>query len=406
MPEIDEYQFTSSQDWFSHNVAVWGPLLTQLKTSLPSDRAPRALEIGSWEGRSATYLLRTLCTAPSSLLVCVDHFDLMRTEAGKQRRARLEHNLTVASGGVPRYRVMEDFSVPALMRLLEEEIEYSGGFDFVYVDGSHEADDTFLDAELAWRITAQGGLFVFDDYGWETEDPASIHHPKRGIDGFLALHDGQYETVYRGYQVILRRTAAPRIGFLSKSVSSTANELGYGMSVVLCVNEAYAIGAAVAIRSAVECTPNGRITVYVVDCGLADASYERLQQACGSQMGERVTMVRTSLPSHSRALEDPTWAKIDMFALLPVERVLYLDADVLVRKNLSELWSTDLQGRALGAARNIGHPLGHVGVWDEKRPYFNAGVMLLDLARIRQRSTTWSHYSASASRRSSRTRTR
>lgn len=42
------------------------------------------------------------------------------------------------------------------------------------------------------------------------------------------------------------------------------------------------------------------------------------------------------------------WAKVDMIKLLPVERVLYLDSDVLVRVDLRQLWNIDLQGKAIG----------------------------------------------------------
>ena len=56
-------------------------------------------------------------------------------------------------------------------------------------------------------------------------------------------------------------------------------------------------------------------------------------------------MVFLSLPKDT-PLGDmgATWAKISMIpqAVLPVERVLYLDADTLVRTDLRALWNTDL----------------------------------------------------------------
>ena len=69
------------------------------------------------------------------------------------------------------------------MMILNEEVlaNQDGGFDFVYIDGSHEADDTFLDAELAWRLTRLGGLIILDDYRWDKEPVSSMHHPARGL---------------------------------------------------------------------------------------------------------------------------------------------------------------------------------------------------------------------------------
>jgi hypothetical protein len=105
----------------------------------------------------------------------------------------------------------------------------------VYTDGSHEADDTFLDAELAWRLTRPGGLIrvILDDYRWDKEPASSMHHPARGIDGFITLHEGQFELLHKEYQVILRKTVKMRIGFLHKSASSYTSESNLCVAFVL-----------------------------------------------------------------------------------------------------------------------------------------------------------------------------
>jgi hypothetical protein len=89
----NKYIFTPSQDWFTHNIPACDPLIASLLASLPPGRSPRALEIGSWEGRSAVYLLSKLCAFPAPLLVCIDHFD--RTAAGRERHAKFHHNLSL-----------------------------------------------------------------------------------------------------------------------------------------------------------------------------------------------------------------------------------------------------------------------------------------------------------------------
>ncbi|KAH7098632.1 nucleotide-diphospho-sugar transferase [Auriculariales sp. MPI-PUGE-AT-0066] len=380
------FEFTASQDWFSGQIEIWKPLIDQLCKELPGPA--RALEIGSWEGRSAVFLLQSLCFKPGSRLVCIDHFDVLRTEAGNQRFAKLQRNLSLAAGENVEYRVMDEFSVPALYKLLEEEVgAKAGGYDFIYIDGSHEADDTFLDAELAWRLARAGATIVFDDYEWKAAAIDSIHHPKRGIDAFMKLHEGQFQVLHRGYQIILRKRVAQRIGFFTKAVVSAegavpSEVMNYGINLALCIDNAYAMAAAVTIRSAVISTPGIRISVYLIDCGVSQEARENITASIPEvQNEELVTIVWLTLPKGSRGMTAPTWAKTTVVDLVPVERVLYLDADILVRHSLEPLWRTDLRGRSLGAVRDIGYPLGHDGV--ERQPYFNAGVMLLDLARIR-----------------------
>jgi lipopolysaccharide biosynthesis glycosyltransferase/predicted O-methyltransferase YrrM len=374
-PQVS-YDFTSSQDWFSFNIGIWEPILVQLRSSL--DHSPRALEIGSWEGRSAVYLLQNFCNAPTSELVCIDHFDLHRTPDGRERYKKIQHNLSIP--GFP-FRIIDEFSAVGLYRLLQEEIESpTGGFDFVYIDGSHEADDTLLDAELAWRLTRQGALVVFDDYEWTAEPPESIHHPKRGIDAFLLLHNREYEVLHRGYQVIIRKTREMRIGFMTKTGDPRQIYEEAPINVAFCTDSEYTMPTAVALTSAILATEQ-RMSFYIVDCGLTADDKERLKSAL--PCSDRVTITFVELPEGSMGRRDGTWAKIDALSHLPVERVLFLDSDILVRHDLGELWRVDLQGKMFAAARDIGLPMGHAAV--PRQPYFNAGVLLVDLTRIRSR---------------------
>jgi len=285
------------------------------------------------------------------------------------------------------FRILARFSVPALYKLLEEEVARGtdAGFDWVYVDGSHRADDTLLDAELAWRLAREGCIFIFDDYRWPEQPVESVHHPRRGIDAFLTLHAGDYEqlsTDPKQYQMILKKTCEMRIGFLvDKTTHRLTRALGYGIYLVLAVDTSYAMPAAVTIRSAVEKTA-GCITIYVVDCGLRIEDKEKIKNSLPER--HDVTLMFLDLPAESLATKlGIVWAKVDMLKILPVERVLYLDADMLVRRSLEELWSTDLEGSSIAAAVDVAFPVGHDGV--PRRRYFNAGMLLIDLAKARMR---------------------
>lgn len=83
-----------------------------------------------------------------------------------------------------------------------------------------------------------------------------------------------------------------------------------------------------------------------------------------------------------------TWYRICLDELLPdVDRLLYLDADLLVRDSLLPLWRTSLNGHIIGAVTNV--PPGPDKEYTERPelggdPYFNAGVLLMDLAAIRR----------------------
>lgn len=370
----DLYEFTSTQDWLSFNKPAWRELF-----HLVLSKAPRVLEIGSWEGRSAVFILTTLC-ATGGELVCIDHFDLMETAEGRERYRKLTHNLALT--GRPT-RVFPQFSIPALYTLLQEEMrkDSEAGFDWIYIDGSHRSDDTLLDAELAWRLARPGCIFIFDDYNWPEQPLDSPHHPRRGIDAFLAVHRGEYERLSTNpeqYQMVLQKKTPIRIGFLLE-LGKTYDALEYGINIALTVDSAYAMAGAVTLRSVVEHT-QGRITLYIVDCGLLEEDKRNIETSL--PMRSNVTLLFIALPPNSLTSNmGAIWAKVDMLKCLPVQRVLYLDADVLVRRDLRELWDTDLGEHSLAAASDVGCPMGHPGI--PRGEYFNAGVLVVDLARIR-----------------------
>lgn len=73
--------------------------------------------------------------------------------------------------------------------------------------------------------------------------------------------------------------------------------------------------------------------------------------------------------------------KFDLPHLLPhLDKVLYLDGDVLVREDLRALYETGLGDRPAAAVRDIGLDDNALGIPD----YFNAGVMLLNLKQLRE----------------------
>jgi lipopolysaccharide biosynthesis glycosyltransferase len=81
-----------------------------------------------------------------------------------------------------------------------------------------------------------------------------------------------------------------------------------------------------------------------------------------------------------------TWYRILLPELVDLDRVLFLDADTIALDSLAPLWRTDVSGYYLGAVTNVWQA-DHAG--RERRlgmapnTYFNAGVLLLNLERMR-----------------------
>lgn len=87
------------------------------------------------------------------------------------------------------------------------------------------------------------------------------------------------------------------------------------------------------------------------------------------------------------------WLRILLPELMPdATRVLYLDSDLIVTDDLCPLWATDLGEHLLGAVTNPfypfmpDHPRLHLSI-NSPRDYFNSGVLLMNLERMRVEGT-------------------
>lgn len=77
--------------------------------------------------------------------------------------------------------------------------------------------------------------------------------------------------------------------------------------------------------------------------------------------------------------------------LLPdLDRVLYLDCDLICNGSLETLWQTPLHGKIIGAVEDAGYVprLAEMGIQAKQSFYFNSGVMLIDLKRWRKEKIT------------------
>jgi hypothetical protein len=187
---------TFTHDWVSHRIVDWEPLYQELE-----GRGARLLEIGSFEGLSASFALWRL---PDAHITCVDTFEGgMEHAAMGVNTSELERVFTsnVERIDRSRVRVLVGDSRRLLLDLAGEDRE----FDLVYVDGSHLGLNVIVDAALSWQLLASEGFLIFDDYSWSDVGGDALLRPGPAIDAFLALMNGKYELLQRDTQVVIRK---------------------------------------------------------------------------------------------------------------------------------------------------------------------------------------------------------
>ncbi len=163
------------------------------------------------------------------------------------------------------------------------------------------------------------------------------------------------------------------------------------MIIVCNINNDYIRHCAVMLRSLRDFNPRADLDVFVVHSQLQSEERARL-----------VGYLNGFLPSVSFLQVDeallqgfPESAHVKLASyyrlLLPeilpcvLDRIIYLDSDLIVTGSLDDLWTLPLEGHLLAAAsdRNLDAQRKRLGLGSDS-PYFNAGVMTFQLSEWRK----------------------
>ena len=170
--------------------------------------------------------------------------------------------------------------------------------------------------------------------------------------------------------------------------------------VIACAADAaYAIPLVVMLRSTVDqLTPQRNLVAWIIDDGLGDAARQRIRESLPARV-----VINWLAPARSDFSGLPLWGrmpvstydKLTVAECLPaeLEKVIWLDCDMLVLADLAELWDTPLGDAHLLAVRDALVPtvssrfgisaFAKIGL-SPSTPYFNAGLMVINLKKWRE----------------------
>jgi predicted O-methyltransferase YrrM len=143
------------------------------------------LECGTWEGRSAVWLLENILTDTFSDLYVVDTWkgEEMQQAAGMDFKLKEKNFFENIKPYRNRVHVHKGESRKELVIMAKEIPNW---FDFIYLDGSHQAPDVLVDSVLAWQLLKIGGCLIWDDANWKS-GLGALHDPQIAIDSFRRI---------------------------------------------------------------------------------------------------------------------------------------------------------------------------------------------------------------------------
>jgi predicted O-methyltransferase YrrM len=223
-----EYNFNDENcnyhNWFStEDSGRYVSPVTNFKTFLtPMKGCPlHFLEIGSFEGRSATWCLDNILTHDDSHLDCVEIAEGDDCWFYQNLKYNLSDHMKTG-----KCKLITGASNSVLPKLIQEGEKY----DFIYVDGSHDTKSILEDTILSFLVLKVGGLMSLDDYDCQQRFNNESHElseqevntgvyningvnlfvphqglPKQAIDSFLLCYRDYIEVLHAQHQVWIRR---------------------------------------------------------------------------------------------------------------------------------------------------------------------------------------------------------
>ncbi len=166
------------------------------------------------------------------------------------------------------------------------------------------------------------------------------------------------------------------------------------MHLLFTADEHYAVRLPTVLKSIQLSHPGRAIHIHLICDALPEPLQRALEETC-ERLGFSFFLHLVSGQLFSDAPVTKHYSKAMYYRMLAAEilpptlnRVLYLDPDILVINSLEPLWALDLGGRTFAAASH-GEEDGLVSNvnrirLDTSSPYFNTGVLLMDLRQCRR----------------------
>ena len=272
------------------------------------------------------------------------------------------------------------------MQLLSE----TGGAREEYLSLCKMADAVVIpDAQDSERLHAEGWppIVLMDDLQITEDDLAS------GDTGYNALRQSDFYIKKALMNAIAAVFARQKEQALAKAREAEEEiQIGFGLH---DKNGDYSVWVGVTMQSVIEHT-GAPICFHILhDDTLNDQNREKLVQVA-TQNGDRIQFhylgdaFGNSLKEKMGRYTIGSMFRVMLPELLPdISKIIYLDADLLVNRDIKELWDTDIQDYCLAAVPDYSTVNGletPYPVAKQEVPashYFNSGVLCMNLDRIR-----------------------
>ena len=185
------------------------------------------------------------------------------------------------------------------------------------------------------------------------------------------------------------------------------NRYFFMINIAIALNKNLLLQSCILLASIAVNNPDEAVRVYVLHSELTDEDIELMQKTIDDYYSYQIIPVFLKRNLFSDLPEKSYWSleayyRLMLTDILPddVSRILYLDIDIIVNKNISNFYASDFKGSLLISSEDpIFDPSKQSPVVtlfedkiDDGFKYFCSGMILYDIAGLRQKNYTFKKY--------------
>ena len=174
----------TTTDYFSIHTYYWHKII------IKNFKTFSYLEIGSWEGNSALFVLKNYTT---NNVVCVDLW--VNDNEINENLENFKLNIKDFKNKFSFFRENSDSFF----------LKNNEKFDIIYIDGSHEPTQVNKDLNNAWYFLNINGILICDDYFYGNIYSESNSVPADAINEFIKEKDGIKIICVNNSQIFLKK---------------------------------------------------------------------------------------------------------------------------------------------------------------------------------------------------------
>lgn len=136
------------------------------------------------------------------------------------------------------------------------------------------------------------------------------------------------------------------------------------------------------------------IAIYILDSGISEENKNKLQSIATEYQREKIIFLPAKDITQILKMNVNTdrgsvsqYARLFVSTLLPkdLNRVIYLDCDIIIKQSIKKLWTVDLEGKTIGALMDAFSRYYRMNIdLNPEDIMFNSGVMVIDLIKWKE----------------------